>query len=92
MNTSVECFDLYKDRDSCGNVILNICCVRFVASFLLYIIVAYSDEKRRLLSILACEYPYRVLKQYFQCSNNTNVAARVHCLLFGRGGVSPVTI
>ena len=31
MNTSVECFDLYKDRDSCGNVILNICCVRFVA-------------------------------------------------------------
>ena len=37
MNTSVECFDLYKDRDSCGNVILNICCVRFVASFLLYI-------------------------------------------------------
>ena len=30
MNTSVECFDLYKDRDSCGNVILNICCVRFV--------------------------------------------------------------
>ena len=48
---------------------------------------AYSDEKRRLLSIVACEYPYRVLKQYFQCSNNTIVAARVHCLLFGRGGV-----
>ena len=37
MNTSVECFGLYKDRDSCGNVILNICWVRFVASFLLYI-------------------------------------------------------
>ena len=49
MNTSVECFDLYKDRNSCGNVILNICCVRFVASFLLYImecIVILINMKR----------------------------------------------
>ena len=47
----------------------------------------YGDEKRRLLSIVACDYPYRVLKQYFKCGNGAIVAARVHCILFGRGGV-----
>ena len=47
----------------------------------------YGDERRRLLSIVVFEYPYRVLKQYFSCSNNTIVAAKVHRIFFGRGGV-----
>ena len=48
---------------------------------------AYGDEKRRLLSIVANDYPYRVLKQYFKCSDKTIVAAKVHFILFGRGGI-----
>lgn len=47
----------------------------------------YSDEKRRLLSIVATDFPYRTLQQLFGCSPNTVTAARVHCLLFGRGGI-----
>ena len=39
----------------------------------------YADEKRRLLSIVAMKY--------FQCSSKTVTAAKVHCILFGRGGV-----
>lgn len=49
----------------------------------------YGDEKRRLLSIVAGDFPYRTLQQLFGCSPNTVTAARVHCLLFGRGGVPP---
>ena len=45
----------------------------------------YTDEKRRLLSIIAMDYPYSVLQKYFQCSYKTVTAAKVHCILFGRG-------
>ena len=47
----------------------------------------YSDEKRRLLSIVAMDYPYSILQSYFRCSSKTVTAARVHCILFGHGGV-----
>ena len=49
----------------------------------------YGDEKRRLLSIVATDFPCRTLQQLFGCSPNTVTAARVHCLLFGRGGIPP---
>jgi len=49
----------------------------------------YGDEKRRLLSIVATDFPYHTLQQLFGCSPNTVTAARVHCLLFGRGGIPP---
>ena len=49
----------------------------------------YGDEKRRLLSIVASDYPYSLLQNLFQCSPNTITAARVHSILFGRGGVPP---
>lgn len=48
---------------------------------------SYPDEKRRLLSIVAMDFPYSALQRYFQCSSKTVTAARVHCILFGRGGV-----
>lgn len=41
-----------------------------------------GDEKRRLLSIVAGDFPYRTLQQLFGCSPNTVTATRVHCLLF----------
>ena len=50
-------------------------------------IPSYPDEKRRLLSIVAMDFPYSTLQRYFQCSSKTVTAARVHCILFGRGGV-----
>ena len=49
----------------------------------------YGDEKQRLLFIVATDFPYRTLQQLFGCSPNTVTAARVHCLLFGRGGIPP---
>ena len=49
----------------------------------------YGDEKGRLLSIVAGDYPYSTLQQVFGCSPNTVTAARVHCVLFGHGGVPP---
>ena len=48
---------------------------------------SYPDEKRRLLSIVAMDFTYSTLQHYFQCSSKTITAARVHCILFGRGGV-----
>ena len=48
---------------------------------------SYSDEKRRLLSIVAMDYSYLTLQKLFNCSSKTITAARVHCILFGRGGV-----
>lgn len=48
---------------------------------------SYSDEKRRLLSIVAMDYSYSTLQKLFSCSSKTVTAARVHCILFGRGGV-----
>ena len=52
----------------------------------------YGDEKRHLLSIVASDYPYRFLQNLFQCSPNTVTAARVHSILFGRGGAPAETL
>ena len=49
----------------------------------------HGDERRRLLSIVAMDYPHRVLQELFGCSPNTVTAAKVHCILFGRGGTPP---
>ena len=38
---------------------------------------------------MAHDYPYTFLQNLFQCSPNTVTAARVHAILFGRGGVPP---
>ena len=48
---------------------------------------SYADEKRRLLSIVAMDYCYLTLQKLSKCSSKTVTAARVHCILFGRGGV-----
>ena len=48
---------------------------------------SHSDEKRRLLSIVALDYSYAIFQRYFQCSSKAMISARVHCTLFGRGGV-----
>lgn len=50
-------------------------------------VIAYSAERRRLLSIVANDYPRSLLTALFQCSKSTVAAARVHAILFGRGGV-----
>ena len=47
---------------------------------------SYLDEKRQ-LSIVAMDFSYSTLQQYFQCSSKTITAAKVHYILFGRGGV-----
>ena len=52
-------------------------------------ITCYADERRRLLSIVALDYPYSVLQKLFDCSSKTVAAAKVHCILFGRGGTPP---
>ena len=49
----------------------------------------FADERRGLLSIVAMNYPYRFLQEQFGCSPNTVTAARVHSILFGRGGTPP---
>ena len=49
----------------------------------------FADERRRLLSIVAMDYPYRFLQEQFGCSPNTVTAASVHSILFGRGGTPP---
>ena len=46
-----------------------------------------SDERQRLLSIVAWDFSQSVLQHYFHCSKSTITAARVHAILFGRGGV-----
>ena len=51
---------------------------------------SYSDEKRRLLSIVATDYSYSVVEKLFNCSSKMVTAARVHCILLGCG-VSPWT-
>ena len=55
-------------------------------------VVCYSAERRRLLSIVAWEYSQSYLTELFQCSKNTVTAARVHSILFGRGGVPPASL
>ena len=46
----------------------------------------YADERRRVLSIVAREYSYSTLSKYFSCSRSTIAGAKVHAILFGRGG------
>ena len=53
---------------------------------------SYPDERRRLLSIVANEFPYEYLQKKFGCSPNTITAAKVHVILFGRGGVPPADL
>ena len=50
-----------------------------------------SAERRRLLSIVASDYLQPFLTKLFQCSKSTVTAARVHAILFGRGGVPPAS-
>lgn len=52
-------------------------------------LTCYADERRRLLSIVAMDYPYIILQELFQCSSKTITAAKVHSILFGRGGTPP---
>ena len=52
-------------------------------------ITCYADERRRLLSIVAMDYPYRFLQEQVGCSPNTVTAGKVHAILFGRGGTPP---
>ncbi|KAL9976807.1 hypothetical protein ACROYT_G014141 [Oculina patagonica] len=49
----------------------------------------YGDERTRVLSIVAMDYPYAVLQELFNCSAKAVAAAKVHCILFGRGGTPP---
>ena len=49
---------------------------------------SYSDEKRRPLSILAMDYSYLTIQKLFNCSSKPVTVTRVHCILFGRGGVA----
>ena len=65
----------FKDRVSAANSIGRLTC--------------YADERRRLLSIVAMDYPYSMLQELFHCSSKTVAAAKVHCILFGRGGTPP---
>jgi len=52
----------------------------------------YAAERRRLLSIVACDFSQSFLTEHFQCSKGTVTAARVHCILFGRGRVPPASM
>ena len=52
-------------------------------------ITSYADEQCRLLSIVAMDYPSRLLQELLGCSPNTVTAAKVNCILFGRGGTPP---
>lgn len=53
---------------------------------------SYPDERRRLLSIVANDFTYAYLQKKFCCSSNTITAAKVHAILFGRGGVPPANL
>ena len=54
--------------------------------------MCYSAERCRLFSIFAWDYWQSYLTELFQCSKNTVTAARVHSILFGRGGVPPASL
>lgn len=47
----------------------------------------FGDERRRILSIVAWDFSQSELQHYFKCSKGTITAARVHAILFGKGGV-----
>lgn len=46
----------------------------------------FGDERRRLLSIVAQDFSMSEIQKYFPCSKSTITAARVHAILFGKGG------
>lgn len=52
-------------------------------------LTCYADEKQRILSIVPMDYQYSVLQDLFNCLSKTIAAAKVHCILFGRGGTPP---
>ena len=52
-------------------------------------LTSQADERRRLPSNLAMDYPYRFLQEMFGCSSKTVTAAKVHLILFSRGGTPP---
>jgi len=54
-------------------------------------LVSYSAERRRLLSLAASDYLQTYPTELFQCSKSTVIAARVHGILFGQGGVPPAS-
>ena len=47
----------------------------------------FGDERRRLLSIVAQDFSMSEIQKHFPCSKSTVTAARVHAILFGKGGV-----
>ena len=55
-------------------------------------LTTYSAERRRVLSIVTVDYPQTFLTDMFKCSKSTVTAARVHHILFGRGGVPPPSL
>ena len=52
-------------------------------------LTSQADERRRLLSIAAMDYPYCFLQEVFGCSSKEVTAAKVHSILFGHGGTPP---
>ena len=52
-------------------------------------LTSQADERRRLHSNLAMDYPHRFL-QMFGCSSKTFTAAKVHLIVFSRGGTPPL--
>ena len=70
--TSEKTPEHFKDRSSAANSIGRLTC--------------HADERRRLLSTVAMDYPYSMKQDLFHCSLKTVVAAKVHCILLGRGG------
>lgn len=55
-------------------------------------VVCCPAERRRLSLIVAWDYSQSYLTELFQCSKTTVTAARVHSILFGRGGVPPASL
>ena len=53
-------------------------------------LTSQADERRRLHSNLAMDYPYRFLQEMFGCSSKTVTAAKVHLIVLSRGGTPPL--
>ena len=53
-------------------------------------LTSQADERRRLNSNVAMDYPYRFLQEMFGCSSKTFTAAKVHLIVFSRGGTPPL--
>lgn len=65
---------------------------RVVAAQAVKHVQSYPDERRRLLSIVANDFSYAYLQKKFGCSSNTITTAKVHAILFGRGGEPPADL